>query len=42
MSERQRLLTSIEKLKAAHDAARRAAKEAKEEIERERKKREGR
>ena len=42
MSERSRLLTSIDKLKTVRDAAKRAAKEAKEEIEREQKKQEGR
>jgi len=42
MSERRRLLTSIERLKMTQDAARKAAREAKEEIEREQKKEEGR
>jgi len=42
MTERSRLLTSIERLKRAQDAAREAARKAKEEIERERKEEEGR
>lgn len=42
MTERSRLLTSIERLKMTQDAARKAAREAKEEIERERKEEEGR
>jgi len=42
MSERRRLLTSIERLKMTQDAAKKAAREAKEEIEREQKKEEGR
>lgn len=35
MTEKGRLLTSIERLKKAQDAAREAARKAKEEIERE-------
>lgn len=42
MTERGRLLTSIERLKKAQDAAREAARKAKEEIEKERKEEEGR
>ena len=42
MTERGRLLTSIERLKRVQDAAREAAREAKEEVERERKEEEGR
>jgi len=42
MTERSRLLTSIERLKMTQDAARKAAREAKEEIERVRKEEEGR
>jgi len=42
MTERGRLLTSIERLRMFQDAARKAAREAKEEIERERKKEEAR
>jgi len=42
MSERRRLLTSIERLKLTQDAARKAAREAKEEIEKEEREKEGR
>jgi len=42
MSERSRLLTSIERLKRTQDAAREAAREAKEEIEKEEREREAR
>lgn len=40
MTERKRLLTSIERLRKVHDDAKKAAREAKEEIEKERKKEE--
>lgn len=42
MTERGRLLTSIERLKKVQDAARKAAREAKEEIEKEEREKEGR
>lgn len=42
MTERSRLLTSIERLKMTQDAARKAAREAKEEIEKDRKEEEAR
>lgn len=42
MTERGRLLTSIDRLKKAQDAAREAAREAKEEIEKEEREKEGR
>jgi len=42
MTERGRLLTSIERLKLVQDAARKAAREAKEEIEKEEREREAR
>jgi len=42
MSERKRLLTSIDRLKRVQDAAREAARQAKEEIEKTRKEEEGR
>jgi len=42
MSERKRLLTSIDRLKRVQDAAREAAREAKEEIEKEEREEEAR
>jgi len=42
MTERGRLLTSIERLRKAQDAARDAARKAKEEIEKEEREKEGR
>jgi len=41
MTERQRLLTSIERLKIAQNAAKEAARKAREDIEREQREREG-
>jgi len=41
MTERGRLLTSIERLRKVQDAAREAARKAKEEIEKERREEEG-
>lgn len=41
MTERGKLLTSIDRLKKAQDAAKKAAQDAKEEIEREREATEG-